>query len=232
MNRILVARPGAVGERIFAGEAESHHLLDVQRVARGRRVRVSDGSGWQAEAELVEVAGGRAVLQIMAEVPRVEAAERVVILGMPKPAALEEALVLGTEAGATAFVLVRAARSPPGELRAERVERVLRAAVTQCGRAEVPIVRGPVALSELGELPERRWLGSLVSAGGSNNTEPLSSVTPDPGAVIAVGPEGGWTPGEEETLRGMGFAPISLGPYTLRTPTAVAVGLGRLLGDA
>jgi 16S rRNA (uracil1498-N3)-methyltransferase len=221
MNRLLVPAGAAVGERVVAGQAESHHLLDVQRVARGRTVRLSDGAGWTADAELVDVVAGRAVFEVRALVVSAPVAERVIVLGMPKAAALEEALVLGTEAGATAFVLVRAVRSPPGELRADRIDRVLRASVTQCGRGGLPEVRGPVTINALGALPAARF---IATPGVHVADRPERGAA----AAIAVGPEGGWDDAEQDTLEGQGFAPLALGPFILRTPTAVAVGLGRL----
>ncbi len=221
MNRLLVPHGGEVGERVLAGLAESHHLLDVQRVARGRMVRLSDGEGWVADAELVDVVAGQAVLEVRAVLPPEAVAERVVVIGMPKAGALEEALVLGAEAGATAFVLVRAMRSPPGELRADRLDRVLRACATQCGRGELPLVRGPVSLSDLGPLPAARFVATP-------GRHPVPSLLSGEGAAIAVGSEGGWDEVEQRALEGQGFAPLGLGPFILRTPTAVAVGLGRL----
>lgn len=228
MNRLLVPGAADVGERVTADEATSHHLLGVQRVARGGAVRVSDGRGWSADAQLVDVVNGRAVLEIRAIVVQGPAAERVILLGMPKAPALEEALVLGTEAGASRFVLVRAARSPPGDLRAERIERVLRAAVTQCGRSALPAVDGPVALArfaanELPGTPEARFVAT-AGGGGLGGADLAARVW------LAVGPEGGWDAGEQQWLEGAGFTPLGLGPHIFRTPTAVAVALGRTWG--
>lgn len=219
MNRILVPHAAAIGERVLAGPAESHHLLGVQRVARGKSVRVSDGMGWQADAELVDVQDGCAVLEVRSLLVARTAPERIIVLGMPKAAALEEALVMGTEAGATRFWLVRAERSPPGELRADRLDRVLRAAMTQCGRADLPVIHGPVPLSAVNDLPTSRY---VAAPGGANDAAPVGA------AVLAVGPEGGWSERELTLLHGEGFVDLGLGPFIQRTPTAVAVGLGRL----
>jgi len=38
--------------------------------------------------------------------------------------------------------------------------------------------------------------------------------------VLAVGPEGGWSPDDREQLRAAGFAGLRLGPRILRTETA------------
>ena len=44
--------------------------------------------------------------------------------------------------------------------------------------------------------------------------------------LLAVGPEGGWTPFELELLAQHGFEAVSWGPRALRTDTACAVLLG------
>ena len=38
--------------------------------------------------------------------------------------------------------------------------------------------------------------------------------------MIAIGPEGGWSPGDLALLRGAGFTGLRLGPRVLRTETA------------
>jgi 16S rRNA (uracil1498-N3)-methyltransferase len=38
--------------------------------------------------------------------------------------------------------------------------------------------------------------------------------------VIAIGPEGGWSPRDREALRSVGFVGLQLGPRILRTETA------------
>jgi 16S rRNA (uracil1498-N3)-methyltransferase len=203
--------------------AGSHHLLRVIRLARGERVQVVDGAGAVGVAVLEGVADDAAILRVESRVERVVGPARVVILGVPKPALVEEAVTLGTEAGATAFLLVRARRSPPGEVRLERLARVLHAAVTQCGRADSPALLACESLAAAlrsGRVPDdgARWLGD---PGGD-------APSPVPGSLtLAVGPEGGWDDDEATRLVAEGFAPVSFGPHVLRAPTAVAVGLGR-----
>ena len=48
------------------------------------------------------------------------------------------------------------------------------------------------------------------------------------GAVVAVGPEGGWVDEEVRAFLQCGFSQIGLGPRILRTDVAVPVLLGQL----
>lgn len=220
MNRILVPAVPEPGQRVEAGAEESHHLLHVQRVARGALVQISDGRGHVAVARLVDVVSGRAGLLVEAWLPATGTPRRVVVLGQPRGPALEEALVLGTEAGASAFLLVHAERTPPGGLRSERLERILRGAVTQCGRPDLPALDGPLPLASAllrVDTVERR----LAAVGAA----PLAA-TPT-ALTLAIGPEGGWSPAETRALLDAGFHPAGIGPHILRTPTAVSAALAR-----
>lgn len=221
MRRVIVPSLPEAGADVELPAAESHHLIDVIRVARGESVRVADGAGRSGVAVLADVRGGVAILRVIEAADAPPEVPRVVLLGLPKPALVEEALMLGTEAGASAFVLVRARHSPPGDPRLDRLARILQAAATQCGRARVPQVGGPVTLHDVltGPLPPVRW---LATPGGP---PPQGGAGPE---IVAIGPEGGWAPEEEAALLAARFRPAGLGPYTLRAPTAVAVALGRL----
>ncbi len=180
----------------------------------------SDAAGRRARCTLVDVVGGMAVLEVVEPLDGRPAVERLVLLGVPRGPAVDDALSLGTEAGATGFRLVRAHRSPPGQLRLDRLDRVLRAAVTQCGRADRPLIEERTTLADaLLLLPPHRF---VATPGGGPVTP-----TREP-AVIAVGPEGGWDPDEQRALVDAGFLPIGLGPFILRTPTAVVAALVRL----
>ena len=46
------------------------------------------------------------------------------------------------------------------------------------------------------------------------------TASPDSTVLLAVGPEGGWSPRDRELLRAAGFTGLRLGPRILRTETA------------
>ncbi len=231
MRRVVISHLTS-GES-FVPDAESHHLLHVLRLREGDAIGLTDGTGGFADATIVRVVQGRALVRIGDVVRAPPGPATVVLLGMPKPALVEEAVMLGTEAGAAAFVLVRARYSPPGEPRTERLEKVVRAAVTQSGRGTVPrlycaasivdaLVRFDLAPDpdpSVFRLPSPRYVGVP------------GAVSPDPVSgdyTVAIGPEGGWSTQELATLGGAHFQPVGLGPHILRAPTAVAIALGRL----
>ncbi len=232
MRRLLVAHLPEAGERCVAAPAESHHLLHVLRARPGERLRLADGHGAAIGVLEGVDAEGRAQLLVVERLNAPPTPGRTVLLGLPKPALLEEALTLGAEGGATRLVLVRARYSPPGEPRADRLERVLRAAVTQCGRPDLPRVDGPTSLAEALRDPTLSPLGARWLAAPGVSSSPAGPVADGaPTATVAIGPEGGWSPEEVAALTGAGFAPLCLGPFVLRTPSAVGAALARLWRD-
>ena len=61
---------------------------------------------------------------------------------------------------------------------------------------------------------------------GAFPSEQLAALPREARVLLAIGPEGGWTPFELELLVRHGFEAISWGPRALRTDTACAVLLG------
>jgi 16S rRNA (uracil1498-N3)-methyltransferase len=154
---------------------------------------------------------------------------------LPEPAATLDALTGASELGATQIVLVRCERSQGHAPAAARIERVLRAAVRQCGRPSSPELLGDPPWSLADALAHRSELPGVF--GDPRPAEhPQLDGRPDAGLDatgglrLLVGPEGGLSPAEIEAARVAGFRGVCLGPWILRTPTAVVALLARLSG--
>jgi len=96
---------------------------------------------------------------------------------------------------------------------------VVIAACEQSGRATVPTVAEPRSLAQgLNALPAggtRLLLDPFADA--SLSTLVIDTTAP---VVLAIGPEGGWSPLDREQLVAAGFTGLRLGPRVLRTETA------------
>src|SRR5204863_7281476 len=144
-----------------------------------------------------------------------------VILAAAEPMRVEWAIEKGTECGAAAFVIVAAERSQEQHVRAlaskdDRLVRIAREAVKQCGRARVPIVVGPASLEDALAAAPR----PLVVAAKGSGSRP-ESLPSGRAVTIAIGPEGGFRPAEMDVFRAADAAFVGLGPRTLRLETAV-----------
>ncbi len=234
----------SIGDQLELDDDESHYLLKVRRVRLGGEVELLDGHGgvWLATlASAKDKAPRRATLTITAERLRPEPRfARVLLLGAPDPPALLDALTGATELGASEIVLVECVRSQGRVPSRERIDRVLRAAQRQCGRPRAPRLHGPWSLAQA--LEHRRelsgwfaWEGTAVShqgdiVGEPGREAPLDPIDPTADLRLMVGPEGGFSDDEVRMIAAAGLRPASLGPWILRTPTAVVALLARAWG--
>jgi 16S rRNA (uracil1498-N3)-methyltransferase len=216
------------GQRVELDEDESRYLLKVRRVRPGESIELLDGRGHRWIATLAS-AGRRAQVEIGALVREPDPPPtRILLLGLPEPAATLDALTGASELAVAQIVLVRCERSQGHAPSAARIERVLRAAMRQCGRPSPPEVLGgppgdPWSLAEA--LAHRPELGGVF---GDPSPGQCRVPDPDAGLRLLVGPEGGLGPAEVEAARTAGFQAACLGPWILRTPTAVVALLARL----
>ena len=216
MRRFRVPSIPALGERQTLGSSGSHHLLNVIRHGRGQQLLIFDGAGMQALAELVDVQGDQAVIEVVG--PSRSASPQFavhLVIGLPKGPAMDLAVRMATEAGVTDIHPAIAERSVARGDRGDRWRRIAESAAQQCGRADVPTIHAVTKLSDvLALLPHDRRIG----VAGAPPAEPASG----PVAVL-VGPEGGWTAREIAVAQEGGAVAMGLGDWILRTDTAAAV---------
>lgn len=217
----------APGEAALTGPV-AHHLTRVLRVRPGDPVRLSDGRGRVAEAEVLRT--DRAALVLSVGQPRTQPpVEPKVTLAFacPRQARADWLIEHATEVGVAAFQPLWTARSRPQSLRLDRWRKIARAAAGQCARAYEPTLLDAIELEPFlaGPLPTLRLIADAGAAGA-----PLQQEATD--AVVLIGPEGGFTAAEKEQARASGFEPLHLGPHILRTETAALLGAAHLLRNA
>jgi 16S rRNA (uracil1498-N3)-methyltransferase len=221
-----------VGQLVELDDEESRYLQKVRRVRLGESVELLDGRGHRWAATLAR-AGRRAQVEIVAIVREQDPPPptRIVLLGLPDPVASLDALTGASELGATQIVLVRCERSQGHAPASARIERVLRAAVRQCGRSSPPELLGDPPWSLADALAHRSELpGVFGDPRPAEPSQPHGRLDASAGVRLLVGPEGGLSPSEIEAARMAGFQGVCLGPWILRTPTAVVALLARLSG--
>lgn len=202
---------------------ESHYLTRVRRASVTDEIEVFDGRGNAHAARIVRLDPRRARVRLgpARRVPPTEPLE--LGLGMPDPAATLESVTHACEAGATVITLVRCQRSHTAVPGAARIDRVVRAALRQCGCPRPPSIRGPIDLDAwLAEAPGGAFAW-VEMRGDHTPFPPLDHLQ----RRVLVGPEGGLTEAEARRAQDGGLVPITLGPWVLRTPTAVIAALTR-----
>ncbi|TVM15670.1 16S rRNA (uracil(1498)-N(3))-methyltransferase [Oceanidesulfovibrio indonesiensis] len=225
--------PETPDERLILTGTEAHHASRVIRVKVGEEVRVFDGIGREALAE-VDYVGKNRVDLAPREVRVSPPPARSVTLAVAWTKALRRSWLLekAVELEASAVWFWQADRSQ-GKIPDEPKETwtaQLVAGAKQCESAWVPALRTfpkgfPEVAAAAAAIPKRFALWEDPHQPRMLTANDLDG----PGDILFVlGPEGGFSPKEEAlfTDAGSGFVPVSLGRRILRWETAALLCLG------
>jgi 16S rRNA (uracil1498-N3)-methyltransferase len=214
---------------VMEGEA-AHHLGRVLRAQTGQLYELSDGERvWLGRIE--SVGRDRVRFALVEELPALHPSVDVtLLLAVVKFDAFEWALEKATELGVSTIVPLAADRSEKALLaaaakRGERWKKILLEASQQSRRVRVPVL-GDLARPE-GTFASSKY-GLRVMLSERATASPLRMVLKGQQAtraIIAIGPEGGWTDAEFAAAQSCGFLETSLGRLILRTETAVIAAL-------
>jgi len=249
----LAASEESEGKETLLGKEEREHVRS-RRLRDGDEVVAIDGKGLRVRGTLTRRGTALALSpskkifssssssssSCSAAGLHGEPRSRVVVaLGCAEPARVEWAIEKGTECGAAGFALLACERSQKAHVaalsspaRVERLRRIAAEATKQCDRTIVPFVEGPKSTEEF-----LRGLGGERLIVADPASVSCASVASGPllgaeAVVLAIGPEGGFTPAEISLLEENSSLFFSLGPRILRLETAVVVALAKLVDPA
>jgi len=225
VTRVFVDAPLAAGVKFALPEDAAAYLSRVLRLRPGDACVLFNGDGHDYGARLLALDKRHARVEVVEVLPVAnESPLRIVLVqGVARGEKMDLILQKATELGVAAVRPVDSERSEV-RLHGERLDKrlahwrgVVASACGQCGRARLPDIRVPEPLeSALASLPPlaRYFLDpestqAIGALGGSLE-----------GCVLAVGPEGGWSPRDRGLLHAAGFTGLRLGPRILRTETA------------
>jgi len=225
VTRVHVDLPLATGARLALPEEAAAYLARVLRLQPGDACVLFNGDGNDYEARLLTV-GKRGVEVEVGPATAVdrESPLRVTLLqGVARGEKMDWILQKATELGVAAILPVSSDRS---EVRLDQArarkrlahwQGIVASACGQCGRARVPLVEAPTRLEDaIARLPAGPRY--LLDPGAAESIASLAA--PGEHCVLAVGPEGGWSPRDRGLLVDAGFTGVRMGPRILRTETA------------
>lgn len=225
MTRCHVDMPLPVGSKIVLPESAAAHLVRVLRLREGDGCVLFNGDGNDCAARIATAGKREVVVEILGFEPiHNESPFRITLVqGIARGEKMDLILQKATELGAIAIVPVLAERTEV-KLDAERTEKrmthwrsVIASACEQSGRAIIPRLAVPAALADAAkEIADPLKLTLDPTGEHTLASLPASASS----TTLAIGPEGGWSPRDRETLRATGFTGLRLGPRVLRTETA------------
>lgn len=226
--RLFVPDPLGPGGEIALSPGQAHYLGTVLRRGLGDAVRLFNGQDGEWRAEISHLRKDRATMTVTRP-SRAQAPEAGpwLVFALLKRDATDLVVRQAVELGASRIMPVLTERTNAGHVNEARLRAITIEAAEQSERLTVPPVESPRRLDAvLSDWPERRRL--FVALERSDAAPPPAG----PGAAgLLVGPEGGFSPAEQDHLRRTPFVTlISLGPAILRAETAAAAGQALLLG--
>lgn len=240
-TRVHVDAALVPGTELALPEGAAAHLGRVLRLGVGDAFVAFNGDGHDYPARIVSI-GKRELRVAVGDAVAVdhESPRTITLLqGVARGEKMDLILQKATELGVSAVVPLWSQRSEVKLDEARAAKRlahwrgVVAAACEQSGRARIPGVAAPAPLAEaLRALPDG-GVRLILDPDGEHRLATLA-VADDAPLVLAVGPEGGWSPQDRDTLRGCGFSGLRLGPRVLRTETAGLAAIAALqarLGD-
>ena len=216
-------------EFLFPPEA-AHYLSRVLRIPQGEEIELCNGrdESWLVEVDYREDTNvwGR----IRGRLPSGESLFPIYLAqALPKGDRFEQILQRGTELGVASFFPFTSSRCIV-RIKAEKVpkklarwQKIAREAARQSQRTYSPEVYEPISIKELSNiLPPN--IPQLICWEGETAYSLRDWLAEHPphleGIAIIIGPEGGFSREEVESLQEKGGTSIGLGPLILRTETA------------
>ena len=245
---------GQVGS-ISCEKEVCHHIVNVLRLKVGDRIEIAQRELWTVWlCELETVSADDVRVSVLEQIPQSEEPfETTLVLGFSKGDTNEKVVRQATELGVKRIVPVLFERSisRPDEKRAktkiERLRKVALSAAQQSHRLDVPVIEElqsfPAAIELISALQadlmlvpwEEERVTSLATVIKQEQLQkqiymqhpdiPQVTESRYPHVLVVIGPEGGISADEIDTLRGIGARSVSLGSTILRVDTAAVAAL-------
>ena len=203
-------------------EEESKHCIRVLRLQLADKVNLIDGRGGLYEAEIIDANPKRVTLKLLNFTPEYGKRNHylhIAIAPTKNIERLEWFLEKATEIGVDEVSLIICRRSERKEAKAERLNKIITAAIKQSLKAYHPVLNEAVSFQKFISQPTSAQKFIAHCEPGAK-VFLKDSVTSLGNYLVLIGPEGDFAPEEIEQALQNGFEPLSLGESRLRTETA------------
>lgn len=221
--------------RVMIIDAEARHVSQVMRKKPGEEIVVFDGRSGLDHLCAIETIGKNKVelriIESRAGIPEPEI-ELSIAVSLPKGDRQKWLIEKLTELGVARVIPLQCERSvaKADDSVVQRLKRGVIEASKQCGRSRLMEIENGTTADELSrsETPIPKFLAHPYTESGSGEIFENGKTIPRK-VIIAIGPEGGFSPEETEFFEKNTWKPITFGPRILRIETAAIAFAGFLL---
>lgn len=208
-------------------EEESKHCVRVLRMVEGDELHLTDGRGTLHRCKVVDANAKRCTVEVVESHSEYEKLPYRLVMAVAPTKIIDRFewfLEKATEVGVSEIYPIESFHSERRQIKHDREEKVITAAVKQSLKAYHPTLHDLTPIKQVLTMPfegdkfiahcnssfgEREYLGNLVKK--------------ERDTLILIGPEGDFSEEEINFALQNGFKPISLGKQRLRTETAAVV---------
>jgi RNA methyltransferase, RsmE family len=214
---------------VILDETESHHAIKVCRAALGDSVDLINGEGQKAQAKVISISKKNVTLVVQSVVAAPALKPWITLAwAFPQASHLSWGIEKAVELGVSEIWLFPGERSQKREINTaqeERLQHLVIAATKQSGALYMPKIRIKPSIQLW-----NKESGTLLFASLRHADKMASDYKREESITLVIGPESGFSEKEETALLKLDGKPVRLGPYVLRTETAVVAGLSQLRG--
>jgi 16S rRNA (uracil1498-N3)-methyltransferase len=229
VSRFYVPKESVKDKTIVIEGDEAHHIIDVMRLKSSDEIIAFDGTGTEYVGTIKTVTKRSVVVDIVHT--RAPSSKRgisiTLIQAITKKAKMDFIVEKATELGVSAIIPVLTTRTIPDWDAAKKAScavrwrKIVLEASKQCSRADIPAVSEVMDLKTVLQDAGRFGLALIATLNGEVvELRQAISGSKATSIVVAIGPEGDFTPEEVCAAKQVGFKPISLGSRVLKSDTA------------
>jgi len=223
-HHFLISSDHIKGKRFELNKNESFHLNHVSRLSKGDEIFLLDlqGDAYRGCIQKIEEGTISGFIEDRIEQYQESTTRLHLGVGILKGTKMEMIVEKGTELGMFSITPLIMKYNVKNTVRQERLERIAKSAIKQCGRGYLPSILESISFDE--------WCSNLtpefaVVTDNFKTSIPiwewLSRYNHDIDDIwITVGPEGGYHHEEQKVIQETGLSTISLGPRRLKSETA------------
>ncbi len=233
--RIFTSHPLSIPSKVILDKEAGIHVSRVLRMTLGQQVELFNGDGHSYYSEIINIERNQVTVNIVQKIATNNESPLNIHLfqGVSRGDKMELTLQKGVELGIKHFTPLITERcgvkldEKRWLKKHQHWQKVIESACEQCGRNTIPVLHPVIhlqtALSQLNDT-------SFFMHPDSKHS--FKSITADAQSELQlwVGPEGGFSDEEVESVKGHGCKPVQLGPRILRTETAALAAVSVMNG--
>ena len=207
-------------------DEEASHASRVLRLESGDEVFLIDGTGCFFKAQLTLVTKGRCLYDIVERLPQEKTWNGRIAVAMAPTKVIDRVewtLEKATEIGIDEFSLLNCAFSERRNVKLERLDKIVVAAVKQSRKAWKPLLNDLQPFEDFVNRPRKgaKYIAHCYAEIDKKDLYgELLQLNGDEEVTILIGPEGDFSIDEVRLAMSKGYVPVSLGQSRLRTETA------------